>query len=115
MKIRLIIAVIALALLSGCATSTQKNAGAFLAKVASMNITAADVSQSTTGPFYNHSESISGLHHQPGSFSIENLKAEFGIPLWGVKWSFSASAISGETPQAVAAVATAAVKEPTTK
>lgn len=95
-------------LITGCATATQKNAGAFLSKVAAMNITAADVSQSTTTPVYSHSESVSGLHHGPDSFSVENLKASFAIPLWGVTWNFSASAIAGSTPQAVASVAEAA-------
>ena len=103
----LLIAAVVL-LLSGCATATQKNAGAFLAKVASMDITAADVTQSTSTPIYSHSESVSGLHHAPGTFSIENLKADFAIPLWGVKWTFSASAIAGSSPAAVAQVATAA-------
>ena len=102
-----LLAISALAL-SGCATATQKNAGAFLSKVASMDITAADVSQSTVTPVYSHTESVSGLHHAPGVFSVENLKATFAIPLWGVQWNFSASAISGTTPAAVSQVATAA-------
>lgn len=96
-------------LLSGCATSNQKNAGAFLSKVAAMDITAADVSQSTSTPVYSHSESITGLHHSPGSFSVENLKATFAIPLWGVQWNFSASAIAGTSPQALAAAAAAPI------
>ena len=105
---KIILLLLPLALLSGCATANQKNAGAFLSKVSSMDIAAADIRQSTSGPFYSHTESLSGFHHAPGSFSIENLNATFAIPLWGVKWDFSASAIIGTTPQAIAAVAAAA-------
>lgn len=95
-------------LLTGCATATQKNAGAFLAKVAAMDITAADVSQATVTPIYSHHESIAGLQKTGDRFSVSNLKADFAIPLWGVQWTFSASAIAGSSPQAVAQVATAA-------
>jgi type IV pilus biogenesis protein CpaD/CtpE len=104
----LILAALCAASLSGCATATQKNAGGFLAKVAQMNITAADVSQSTVTPIYSHHESLSGLKHDAASFSVENLKADFAIPLWGVQWTFSASAISATSPQMLAQVAQAA-------
>ena len=105
MKTKLALIVAALGLLfSGCATATQKNAGAFLSKVAEMNITAADVSQSTQTPIYSHSESLAGLTKTADGFSASNLKATFSIPLWGVGWSFSASAITG-TKTAVAALA----------
>ncbi len=103
----LLFAAVAL-LFSGCATATQKNAGAFLAKVAAMDITAADVSQATVTPIYSHHESIAGLQKTGSQFSVSNLKADFAIPLWGVQWTFSASAIAGSSPQAVAQVATAA-------
>jgi hypothetical protein len=104
-----LIAAATVALFSGCATATQKNAGAFLGKVASLDITAADVHQSTTTPLYSHSESLSGLSKTAdGKFSVTNLKADFTIPLWGVKWDFSASAITANTPQAAAGVATVA-------
>lgn len=109
--ITLITTLAALAL-CGCSTTNQKNAGAFLSKVAGMNITAADVTQSTTTPFYAHQESLTGLHHQQGQLSIENLKASFTIPLWGVKWDFSASAITAEDPQAIAALARATNLQP---
>lgn len=96
--------------LTGCATTTQKNAGAFLAKVASMNVTATDVHQSTNTPVYSHSESLTGLSHSSdGTFTVTNLKANFAIPLWGVTWDFSASGISG-SPGAVSAVAQSAAK-----
>ncbi len=96
MKTYLALIVAAFALLfSGCATATQKNAGAFLSKVAAMNITAADVSQSTQTPLYSHSESLAGLTKTADGFSVSNLKATFTIPLWGVGWNFSASAITG--------------------
>ena len=93
----------ALLALTGCASTNSKDAGAFLAKVAAMNVTAADVTQTTTGPFYNHQESISGLHWDAKGFSVENLKASFNIPLpvFGVpllSWSLSASAIAGVKP-----------------
>lgn len=92
--------------LAGCATTTQQNAGAFLSKVAAMDVTATDVHQSTNTPLYSHSESLSGLSRQAnGTFAITNLKATFSIPLWGVTWDFSASGISGNTPSAVAAIA----------
>lgn len=100
-------AALAALFLAGCATTTQQNAGAFLSKVAAMDVTAADVSQSTNTPLYSHSESVSGLHHSPQGFEVENLKATLAIPLWGVTWNFSASAISGNTPAAVAAIAAA--------
>lgn len=105
--IALILAAVSL-LFSGCATATQKNAGAFLAKVAAMDITAADVSQSTMTPLYSHKESIAGLQKSENKFSVSNLKAEFAIPLWGVQWTFTASAITGSKAADVAAVATAA-------
>lgn len=101
----------ALAFFAGCASTVQKNAGTFFAKVASMDITAADVSQSTITPLFSHSESLSGLHHAPGQFSVENLKATYTIPLWGTTWNFSASAISASTPAAVAAVSTVVNKD----
>lgn len=100
----LIAAALSALFLSGCATATQKNAGAFLAKVAQMNITAADVSQSTVTPVYSHAESLSGLTHTPTQFTVENLKATFSIPLWGVTWNFSASAIQADSPAVVASV-----------
>lgn len=108
MKTYLALIVAAFGLLfSGCATATQQKAGVFLAKVAAMDITAADITQSTSTPLYSHFESVSGLHHAPGEFTIENLKASFSIPPLGTTWTFSASSIKGATPQAVAAVATA--------
>jgi hypothetical protein len=100
--------------LSGCASSTQKNARAFLTKIAAMDITAADISQSTNTPVYSHSESVSGLHHAPGEFTVENLKATFSIPLWGTTWNFSASSIKGVTAEAVSKVAQAASPSATT-
>lgn len=109
MKTYLTLIVAACALLfAGCATATQKNAGAFLTKVASMNITAADVSQSTQTPIYSHTESIAGLTKTADGFSVSNLKATFAIPVWGVNWTFTASAITGSSAAAVAAVAGAA-------
>lgn len=108
-KLVTLILLAGLCALSGCASTNQNNAGAFLSKIATMDVTAADISQSTNTPLYSHAESISGLHHDANHFQIENLKATFAIPLWGVTWNFSASSIQGATPQSLAQVAKAAI------
>lgn len=96
------------AFLSGCATTTQKNAGMFLSKVAAMDVTAADIRQQTVTPLYSHKESVSGISKVDGKLSITNLSADFSIPLWGTTWSFSASSITASTPAAAAQVAAVA-------
>ena len=106
-NIRILLLALLVITLSGCATTNQKNASAFLATVASMDISAADVSQTTKGPFYNHSESIAGLAWSPSGFTISNLKASFDIPMpvMGIpliQWTLSASALSGTKPSAPA-------------
>lgn len=84
---------------SGCAGLNQKNAAAFLNKINKLHIEAADISQSTVTPFYNHTESVAGLKKAGSeSISIENLKASFNIPLPVfniplLQFNFSASSI----------------------
>jgi hypothetical protein len=92
--------------LCGCASTNQKNAGAFLSAVAAMHISGSEISQSTVGPFYNHAETIAGLDYKPGGFTLVNIKASFNIPLpvFGVPlfgWQFSATNLSGETVTAI--------------
>jgi hypothetical protein len=84
--------------LSGCASTNQKNAAAFVRALKDLRLEASDVTQSTITPFYNHSESIAGLKKNGENVSIENLKASFNIPLPVfniplLQWNFSASAI----------------------
>lgn len=80
MKILLTLLTIAALGLTGCATQNANNASSLLAKVAEYNIDASKVSQTTTGPFYNHTESLAGLTHSDGHFSITDLNAQFNIP-----------------------------------
>ncbi len=67
-----------------------------------MNISAAKVHQSTLGPFYNHTESATGLQHSPGHFDVVDLDVQanipfpvLGIPL--LHWEFGAQAIHGDS------------------
>ncbi len=105
MKFITVIAALFAGLLAGCSTTNQKNAGAFVKTIAGMDITAADISQSTSTPLYSHQESITGLHHDANHLEIENLKASFSIPLWGTKWDFSASSIQAAKPEQLAPIA----------
>lgn len=84
---------------TGCASQAQKNGTAFLTKVNGMNINANDVTQTTRGPFYNHSESVTGFTHTPQGFAVDKLSVNFNIPfpVLGVpllEWTFTANSIS---------------------
>ena len=85
--------------LSGCQSTATKNATSFVGKIASMNVSAADISQATTTPIYSHSESATGVAWSPEGLSILNVKTTIGIPFIGTNWSFSASSLSaGKNP-----------------
>jgi hypothetical protein len=92
-----------------CSTAVQKNASSLLNTVAQYDIDAAKVSQKTAGPFYTHSESVAGLSHTPGHFSVEDLNANFDIPfpVLGIPllhWEISAAHISGTKRSDVSSV-----------
>ena len=91
-----IIAIAALGL-SGCATTNQQNATAFLKWCADHNIAASNVSQTTRGPWYNHTETLSGITKDNEQFKIDDLKANLVINIGGVptiSWDFSADNIT---------------------
>lgn len=105
MKIILIIAALALA---GCGTVNQKNAATFIKEIGQMDVSASKIQQRTTGPFYNHVESATGLSITPTGFSLIDIDVEFNIPLpiLGVPllgWSFTAQTLTG-TKVALAAM-----------
>jgi len=83
--------------LSGCTTTATKNASSFVSQVAAMSVSAADITQSTTTPFYSHSESATGVAWNSTGFSVLNVKATIGIPFIGTNWSFSASSVTTGT------------------
>ena len=68
---------------SGCQSTATKNAATFVQQIGAMNLNAADISQSTSTPFYSHSESAAGVATSPNGLSIINVKADIAIPLWG--------------------------------
>jgi hypothetical protein len=89
-------------LLSSCQSTATKNASSFVQQIGAMNLNAADISQSTSTPFYSHSESAAGVATSPNGLSIINVKADVAIPLWGTTWSFSASSLTaGSNPPVV--------------
>ena len=89
-------------LLSSCQSTATKNAATFVQQIGAMNLNAADITQSTTTPFYSHSESAAGVATSPNGLSIINVKADVAIPLWGTTWSFSASSLTaGSNPPVV--------------
>jgi len=81
--------------LSGCQSTATSNASSFVKQIAALNVSAADISQSTTTPVYSHSESATGVAWSPDGFSVLNVKATIGIPFIGTNWSFSASSLQG--------------------
>jgi hypothetical protein len=61
------------------------------------NIAASNVSQSTRGPWYDHTETISGITKDNEQFKIDDLKANLVINIAGVpaiSWYFSADNIT---------------------
>ena len=91
------VAVCTAIVLSGCATTNQKNASGFLTFCATHNFTAANVTQTTKAPWYSHTETLSGLTKVNGVTSVSDLKATLTLYPMGVpaaSWEFSADAIS---------------------
>jgi hypothetical protein len=89
-------------LLSSCQSTATKNASSFVSQIAAMNVSAADISQSTSTPVYSHSESATGIAWSQNGMSILNVKANIAIPLWGTTWSFSASSLqAGSNPPVI--------------
>ena len=84
-----------LLLSAGCQSTATSNASSFVKQIAALNVSAADISQSTTTPVYSHSESATGVAWSPDGFSVLNVKATIGIPFIGTNWSFSASSLQG--------------------
>jgi len=92
-------------LLSSCSSTATKNASSFVSQIAAMNVSAADISQSTTTPVYSHSESATGVAWTSTGFSVLNVKANIGIPVIGTTWSFSASSLTaGSNPPVIVPV-----------
>jgi len=92
-------------LLSSCASTATKNASSFVSQIAAMNVSAADITQSTTTPVYSHSESATGVAWTSTGFSVLNVKANIGIPVIGTTWSFSASSLTaGSNPPVIVPV-----------
>ena len=88
--------------LSGCASTATKNASSFVSQIAAMNVSAADITQSTTTPVYSHSESATGVAWTSTGFSVLNVKATIGIHFIGTNWSFSASSLTaGSNPPVI--------------
>ena len=99
MKLLPILLLPLLLLNSGCQSTATSNASSFVAAIGKMNLNAADITQSTSTPFYSHSESAAGIATSPNGLSIINVKADVAIPLWGTTWTFSASSLTaGSNP-----------------
>lgn len=86
--------------MTGCGSIPQKQAATFIDALKKMHLEAADVSQSTVTPIYNHSESAAGIVKSEKNLTVENVKASFNIPIpfLGIpllQWNFSASHIAG--------------------
>ena len=87
---------------SGCQSTATSNASTFVKQIASMNVSAADITQSTSTPVYSHSESATGIAWTPNGLSVLNVKANIAIPLWGTTWTFSASSLTaGSNPPVI--------------
>ena len=86
-----------LLLSAGCQSTATSNASSFVKQIAALNVSAADISQSTTTPVYSHSESATGVAWNSTGFSVLNVKATIGIPFIGTNWSFSASSVTTGT------------------
>lgn len=100
-------------LFNGCSsspsTANQKNTATFIAKIAAMNITASKIKQVTTGPFYNHTESATGLTKSSTGFGLIDVSAEFNIPVpvLGIPllhWELTAQTITGTHVADLAAI-----------
>ena len=114
-KLSFILSACLLALaLTGCGTfngsTASKNASNMLANLPS--ITASDITQSTSTPFYAHQESVSGLSYDAdsGTFEVTNLKASASIPELGVVTSISITGISFKATAAQLAARAALLK-----